>query len=629
MAKELTYTCKHCGRKFRNPVKAKLHEIKELAFRNPDPIYSIHVFIKPMYDNRTSVENLVSIGFERENTALNSKGQHVMMDYNEYDDVRQVLNERASYKLFTCEFGVWERRGGNVGDLSKLSWDKMFERKKMNEYFEFTLHFKDWGEVPSYLEQLRAFIPSDGLYDKYREYFSKAIDEDMRRQVDDLVSQTMEALAGFRWSFGNSGNRVRLPRRPRMSYGLQDLCDMSLEITCHDRFNSDSDSDELFKIGDGALEKDVMHVCYACKKKFKNKEDLDRHFKEEHFAERVFTLSTHFNEWCLKDTCDEVSYDGFWGIYANDIYCKTTGRKDDGVYLCDADGNVTRLYGDYGFVPSKAINSVFLDDYDCENHGYKKVDETTSVEKVGDDASADTYVVFKDRSDLPTAFGELAKAMRPCAMKGIDDKLARHVKGFETMKEVLSEKQCAIIDGMKGQLDGIRSLTDEGYVVEVYADDGIGYSCKVGTNKLNIDEKKEDLFHDWACAPTDSIIGKVYEIEQRGVAKKKEKQASKKHGKDELFLMHMALDGSEHLTCIQVINGTQYDSLIRKLEEKDAKCNFMYDDDGGYTSSEIKSHTTFKPVTSEQYKVLAELGLVNVGRIDYDAIMEGFELDGQ
>ena len=217
MAKEMTYTCRHCGRKFRNPVRAKLHEIKELAFRNPDPIYSINVFIRPMYDNRTKVENLVSISFERENTALNSKGQHVMMDYNEYTDVKQVLDERASYNLFKCEFGVWQRRGGNVGDLSKLSWDKMFEKRKMEEHFEFTLYFKDWGEVPSYLEQLRAFIPSDGLYDKYREYFSKAIDEDMRKQVDDLVSQTMEALAGFKWSFSNSWNKVKLPHRPRMS----------------------------------------------------------------------------------------------------------------------------------------------------------------------------------------------------------------------------------------------------------------------------------------------------------------------------------------------------------------------------------------------------------------------------
>lgn len=232
MADMTTYTCNYCGRKFKNEMKAKLHEIEEKIAHNPHPIYTLSISLSL---TNLCFDDYLNVNLFKQDT-WEENGKQLMYwewystdfdhRFHEFDDSigKWIFNENYESK--------------EIDDLNAFLKDYLENRFDDNK-FEMKIHFKDWNDLGKYLDEFKSALPDKEWIEKYREYFQKVLSKDLKDDICRISDETENALKNSdgKWkdsksdTFGYGKYEVeKMARKIGLKYGIQEPSDIDFLV---------------------------------------------------------------------------------------------------------------------------------------------------------------------------------------------------------------------------------------------------------------------------------------------------------------------------------------------------------------------------------------------------------------
>ncbi len=256
------------------------------------------------------------------------------------------------------------------------------------------------------------------------------------------------------------------------------------------------------------------------------------------------------------------------------------------------------------------------------DYGKSKICELTDeVNERGDFYNMCTF--FSDVLEAPEAYDRMCDAVRPFMMKRLDKRLSECEERCESMTEICLSDFGKAMDAINSDLDGIRKMVDNGDVVNL---------CLSGKGKANVGKWKQNsdncskLFENFDLNDGKARVSAVFAERELNDRKQSEKA---RYDKKDRFLMRIRLNWADEITftCHDVITGLQRMDLEKMASKPNTKCHISFgtNEDGDY--NDIMSCLSFQKISSDEYKTLKSLCLLQTGDIDYQKIMEGFQTE--
>lgn len=349
------------------------------------------------------------------------------------------------------------------------------------------------------------------------------------------------------------------------------------------------------------LSRKELYVCDVCGNEFHSKKEYDAHCCN---VNRAYCM--HLSNYNIRDgyVTNLTIIDGYFSMNP------PKGRKPS-KGMTFFDGMAIE-----GTNPKEFIGKVF----------WKKKYEDDMIydaEKVKIDSKPeDVYVFFTDASWASTAFRKAFDALKPVVIENADNLLKQYNDKFKNYSSIMLNGTPMMFDKINAESDKIKELIDKGQVLNLsIGGDHVGF----GTWKSGCKDG-EKIYDQFDMSSIDGVS--IAEMMSRVCVKEKDKKVKKpKYSKKDLFIMKININWADEIDfeCHDVINGEQRMELEKLASKPNTSCHIAFgtNEDGEY--DDILGCLSFSSISDDDYKVLKRLGLLQVGDIDYNKIMESFE----